>query len=43
MVFCDNLQGWDAVAGGSKFQEGGDICVLMADSHCCTAETNTAL
>ena len=24
-------------------QEGGDICLLMADSHsyCCTAETNT--
>ena len=24
-------------------QEGGDTCILMADSHCCTAETNTTL
>lgn len=23
--------------------EGGDTCILMADSHCCTVETNTAL
>ena len=24
-------------------QEGGDICILKADSCCCTAETNTTL
>ena len=25
-------------------QEGGeDICILMAESHCCMAETNTTL
>ena len=24
-------------------QEGGDICIHIADSHCCTAETNTTL
>ena len=22
-------------------QEGGDICILTADLHCCTGETNT--
>ena len=24
-------------------QEGGDSCIYIADSLCCTAETNTAL
>ena len=28
--------------GGREVQEGGDICILMANS-CCMAETNTAL
>ena len=23
--------------------QGGDICTVVADSHCCTAETNTTL
>ena len=23
--------------------EGGDTCILMADSHCCVAETNMTL
>ena len=27
-------RGWEA-------PEGGDICTLAADSHCCTAEINT--
>ena len=26
-----------------EVQEGVDICILMTDSHYCTAETNTAL
>ena len=26
-----------------EVQEGGDICMHMADSHCRTAETNTTL
>ena len=34
-VLCDNLEGWEGV------QEGGDICVPVADSWCCMAETNT--
>ena len=28
---------------GKEVQEGGDICIHVADSLCCTAETNTAL
>ena len=24
-------------------QEGGDICIIKADSCCCMAETNTTL
>ena len=34
-------QEWDG--GGRKAQEGGDMCIAMADSHCCTAETNKIL
>ena len=30
-------------SAGRKIQEGGDICILMADSHCSMAETNTTL
>ena len=32
--------GWD---GTWQVQEGGDICILTADSCCCIAETNTTL
>ena len=28
---------------GREAQEGGDICILITDSRCYTAETNTAL
>lgn len=28
---------------GGESQEGGDICVLMADSHSCMSETNVIL
>ena len=42
-VLSDNLEGWDGVEGGREVQEGGDICILIADSHCCRAETNTTL
>ena len=27
-----NLKGWAGVGGGREVQEGGDICILMADS-----------
>ena len=38
-MLCDDLEGWDEEIGW----EEGDICILTADSHCCTAETNTPL
>ena len=31
-LLCDNLEGWDGVAGGREIQEGGDICMPMTDS-----------
>ena len=40
-VFCDDLEGWDGGGGGRETQEGGDICIQIADSRHCTAETNT--
>ena len=36
----DNL---DVRMGWGKVQEGGDICLLMADSFCCIAKANTML
>ena len=43
LVLSDDLEGWDGVWGGRKSQEGGDICILMTDSHSYTTETNTIL
>ena len=40
---CNNLEGWDGEGGGREVQEGGDICIPMADSCWCVAETNTIL
>ena len=31
-MFCDNPEGSDEVGIGREVQEGGDICVPMADS-----------
>ena len=51
-MLCGNLERWNAVGGGREVQEGGDMCIFMADSHmvhtwsihgCCMAETNTIL
>ena len=42
-VLCDNLEGWDRVGGGKEVQEGGEKCILMADSCWCMPETNTIL
>ena len=39
-MFCDDLEGWDRVGGRREVQEGWDICILMSDPRCCTAETN---
>ena len=30
-MLCDNLEGCDGVGGGREIQEGGDICISMAD------------
>ena len=40
-VLCSDLDGWDG--GRQEVQEGGDICIHIADSLCCTAETNMTL
>ena len=36
----DNLEGG---MGGGETQKGGHICIHIADSLCCTTETNTTL
>lgn len=42
-MLCDDLAGWDESGwSGRKDQEGGDICIHMADSCGCIAEINTA-
>ena len=40
LVLCDGLEGWDGV-GGRETQDRGHICIHIANSCCCTAETNT--
>ena len=37
---CGDLEGWDR-AREREAQEGRDMCLLMADSYCCRAKTNT--
>ena len=31
-MLYDNLEGWDEVGGEREVQEGGDICLSIADS-----------
>ena len=40
-MICDDLEGWNVGGGGEA--QGGDIYILIADSLCCTAETNTIM
>ena len=42
-MLSDNLEGWDGVGHRRETQEGGNICIPMADSCRHTAETNTVL
>ena len=39
-VLSNDPEGW---GGGREALEGGHICIYTAQSHCCTAETNTTL
>ena len=41
-MLCVDLEGWDGV-GGMEVLEGGDLCIHIADSLCCTADINTTL
>ena len=41
-VLCDDPEGRDR-DGGREVQEVGALCIHIADSCCCTAETNTTL
>ena len=43
LMLCDNLEGWGGEGGGNKVQEGGDICIPLADSCWSMAETITTL
>ena len=36
-------EGESGMGDGREAQKGEYICIIMADSHCCTAETNTTL
>ena len=38
-MLCEDLEGWDCW-GRRQAQEAGDICILIAVSHYCTAETS---
>ena len=37
---CNNLEGWDGEGDGREVQEGGDICIPMADSCWYLTENN---
>ena len=41
--FGDWVVGWDGMGQGKEVQEGGDVCILIADSLHCAAETDTSL
>ena len=40
-MLWDDPEGRDGSGYEMEGQEGGDICILMADLHCYMAETNT--
>ena len=31
-MLCDSLEAWPGMGGGREVQEGGDMCILMANS-----------
>ena len=42
-MLYETLEGWDGVGVERKVQEGGGICMPMADSCLCMTESNTML
>ena len=42
-MLCDDLEGWGMGGGGREIQDGGNICIYIADSFHCTVEINTTL
>ena len=42
-VLYDNLEEWEWVRDGREAPEGEKMCIPVADSCCCMAETNTTL
>ena len=42
-VLCDNLRGSDGMWDGREACKGRDICIPMADSYWCMAESGTIL
>ena len=42
-MLSDDLEEWERVGGGRGVQEGGDICIPVADSCWCVAKTITIL
>ena len=42
-MLCDDLGGGGPGEGEKEAQEEGNMCVYIADSLCCTVETNTTL
>ena len=40
---CGDLDGMNREGGKREGQEGGDICIHIADSLFCTTESNTTL
>ena len=40
-MLCDDLEG--GKGGEREAREGGDMCIHIADSPCCTVKMNTTL
>lgn len=40
-VLCDEREGWGVEGSGKDAKGDGDMCILIADSSCYKAETNT--
>ena len=42
-IIAENILGLVLMDSDKEVQEGGDICLLIADSRCCVTETKTTL